>query len=466
MAKGATYAAVVIGTGQGGVPLAKALAEAGWKTAIVEKEAVGGTCINYGCTPTKTMVASARVAYLARRAADYGVRTGTVAVDLARVRRRKRALVRQFRAGSEAGLRSTRRLHLLFGTASFAGPHELRVRSRDGAVRLLRARHVFINVGCRPRPARVPGIESVRTLDSTSIMELDRAPRHLAILGGGYVGIEFGQMFRRFGSAVTILDRGSHLLDREDEDVSAGVEEVLRGDGVKLLLRAEVDRIGRTAGGRIALAARAGRRRHRVVADQLLVATGREPNTHDLDAEAAGITLDERGFVVVNDRLETSVPGVYALGDVTGGPAFTHISWDDHRILEANLLHGGDASTRGRLVPYTVYLDPQLGRVGMSEREARASGRRVRVATLPMAHVARALEMDETRGFLKVIVDAHDDRILGAAVLGVEGGEIMSAISIAMMAGLPYPRLRDGIFAHPTLMEALNNLFFHLTDAE
>ncbi|MFO0980971.1 MAG: mercuric reductase [Planctomycetota bacterium] len=459
------YDAIVIGTGQGGVPIAKAFAGKGWHTAVIEKDDVGGSCVNRGCTPTKTMVASARVAYMARRARDYVVRAGTVRVDLGRVRARKRDIVTSFRNGSESGLAHTRHLELIRGAARFVGPHEILVtRGAGGARERLRSDCIVINTGCRPRRVAIEGIDTVRTLDSTSIMELGKVPRHLAVLGGGYIGLEFGQMFRRFGSAVTIIQHGAHLLDREDQDVSRAVEDILREDGIEVLLRAEVARVER-AGRRIALVLRTGgARRRRLISDELLVATGRVPNTEELDVAAARLQLDEHGFVRVNQRLETSVKGVFAIGDVKGGPQFTHISWDDYRILEKNLLGRGGASTRGRMVPYTVYVDPQLGRVGLSERDARTAGRKVRVAKMPMAWVARALETDETRGFIKVVVDARTDQILGAAVLGIEGGEIMSAIQIAMMGKLPYAALRDATFAHPTLMEALNNLFWQLSD--
>jgi pyruvate/2-oxoglutarate dehydrogenase complex dihydrolipoamide dehydrogenase (E3) component len=454
------YDAIIIGTGQGGVPLAHALAGAGWKTAILEKKYVGGTCINVGCTPTKTMVASARVAYLARRAADYGVHTGRVRIDLRRVRRRKSDIVRSFRNGSESSLEATRNLDLIFGTAAFVGRKTLSLRPHGGgATRTLAADVIVINTGCRPRSASTPGIDQVRTLDSTSIMELERVPRHLAVLGGGYVGLEFGQMFRRFGSQVTVIQHAPHVLGREDEDVATAVEEILREDGVEVLLEAELESVAKHGRGRLALSLRTKRARRRIIADELLVATGRIPNTDGLGAAEAGIALDKNGFVVVNQRLATSAKDIYAIGDVKGGPAFTHISWDDHRILTTNLIGRGGASIAGRLVPYTVYIDPQLGRVGMTETEARESGRSIKVTTMPMSSVARAIETDETRGFLKVVVDAKTDRILGASVLGIEGGEIMSALEIAMMGKLPHTALRDGIFAHPGLMEAFNNLF-------
>ena len=452
------YEAIVIGTGQAGKPLSLALARAGWKTAIIEREHVGGTCINVGCTPTKTMVASARVAYLARRAADYGVRPNPVQVEMAKVRQRKQASVDSFRNGSQRQLEKTEGVDLLLGEASFSGPKTVQVQMKSGETRHLTADKIFINTGGRPEKPPVAGLDSVPTLDSTSIMELDVLPEHLLVLGGGYIGLEFGQMFRRFGSAVTVVQRGKQLLAREDTDIAEEVAKILREDGVEVLLETEALRAEK-ADSTIRLTVRTPTGERVLSGTHLLVAAGRAPNTDGLNLGAAGVQIDERGFVQVNERLETNAHGVYGLGDVKGGPAFTHISYDDFRIIRTNLLEGGNATTTGRLVPYTVYIDPQLGRVGLSEGEARTQGRRVRVAKLPMAHVARALEMDEPRGFMKAVVDADTNLILGCAILGVEGGELMSMLEIAMMGSLPYTTLRDGIFAHPTLAEALNNLF-------
>ena len=452
------YEAIVIGTGQAGKPLSLALARAGWKTAIIEREHVGGTCINVGCTPTKTMVASARVAYLARRAADYGVRPNPVQVEMAKVRQRKQAIVDSFRNGSQRQLEKTEGVDLLLGEASFSGPKTVQVQMKSGEPRHLTADTIFINTGGRPEKPPVAGLDSVPTLDSTSIMELDILPEHLLVLGGGYIGLEFGQMFRRFGSAVTVVQRGKQLLAREDTDIAEEVTKILREDGVEVLLETQALRAEK-ADSTVRLTVRTPTGERVLSGTHLLVAAGRAPNTDGLNLGAAGVQIDERGFVQVNERLETNAHGVYGLGDVKGGPAFTHISYDDFRIIRTNLLEGGNATTTGRLVPYTVYIDPQLGRVGLSEGEARTQGRRVRVAKLPMAHVARALEMDEPRGFMKAVVDADTNLILGCAILGVEGGELMSMLEIAMMGSLPYTTLRDGIFAHPTLAEALNNLF-------
>ena len=453
------YDAIVIGAGQGGGPLSSALAQAGKRVAIVERAHAGGTCVNEGCTPTKTMIASGRVAYLARRGADYGVHTGSIAIDQETIRRRKRAIVESFRSGSESGLTDTAGLDLIWGEARFTGPKTLAVRLNAGGETELRAETIIINTGERPAQPDLPGIETVPILDSTSIMELDAVPDHLVIIGGGYVALEFGQLFRRLGSAVTVVQRGKQLLAREDADMAAAVADVLREDGLTILLATAAARVAATDTGGVTLTVRGPEGERAIVGSHLLAAAGRTPNTDRLGLDAAGVATDKRGSIPVNERLETNVPGIYAIGDVNGGPAFTHISYDDYRILRTNLVGAGGASTADRLVPYTVYTDPQFGRVGLGEDEARKAGRKVRVAKMPMSSVARALETDESRGQMKVLVDPDTDQILGAAIFGVEGGEIMSMIQIAMLGKLPYTALRDAVFAHPTFAESLNNLF-------
>jgi pyruvate/2-oxoglutarate dehydrogenase complex dihydrolipoamide dehydrogenase (E3) component len=452
------FDAIVLGTGQAGKPLALDLAAAGRRTAVVERESVGGTCVNVGCTPTKTMVASARVAYLARRAAEYGVRCGPVAVDMTQVRRRKQTIVDDFRTGGQRRLEKAENVELVFGEGRFTAPKVVEVTLKAGGARTLTADAIFINTGARPARPAIDGLDSLDALDSTSVMELGALPEHLLILGGGYVGLEFGQMFRRFGSAVTVVQRGKQLLAREDPDVAEEVLKVLQGDGIEVLLQTEATRVQAAAGG-VVLQLRGPAGDRTVAGSHLLVAAGRVPNSDGLNLGAAGVQVDARGFIRVSDRLETNVAGIYALGDVKGGPAFTHISYDDYRIIRNNLLRGGRSTARDRFVPYTVYIDPQLGRIGLTEQEARAQGRTIRVAKIPTSWVARALEMTETRGFLKAVVDGETRQILGAAVLAVEGGEIMSMLEIAMMAKLPYTALEDAIFAHPTLAEGLNTLF-------
>ena len=456
------YDAIVIGAGQAGGPLSTALARAGWKVAIIEREHVGGTCINEGCTPTKTMVASARVAYLARRAADYGVHTGPISVDMTVVRKRKRDIVESFRSGSQRRIESTPGVDLLMGESYFVEPKVVEVRLNTGETRRLSAGMIFINAGDRPSKPSIEGLEQVQTLNSTTIMELDTVPEHLLVLGGGYVGLEFGQMFRRFGSQVTIIQRGSHLLAREDNDVADAVADIMREDGITVLLETTPVRASQDKDGPIRLTVRTPEGERTLTGSHLLVATGRTPNSDWLNLAAAGVQTDKGGFIHVNERLETNVPGIYVLGDIKGGPAFTHISYDDFRIIRTNLLEHGNATIRDRLVPYTVFIDPQLGRVGLSETDARKSGHTIKVAKMPMNDVARALEIDESRGFMKAIVDAGTGHILGCAILGIEGGEIMAMLEIAIMGKLSYSVLRDAIFAHPTLAESLNNLFSSL----
>lgn len=452
------YDAIVIGSGQGGNPLAMALGKAGKRTALIERKHVGGTCINEGCTPTKTMVASGRVAYLARRAGDYGVQTGPVSIDLKKVRQRKRDIVTNFRNRREQRIADTQNLELIRGEAGFSAPNTLIVRLKNGEQRELSGDRIFINAGTRASHPKLDGLDSVPFLDNESIMELDATPNHLMILGGGYIGLEFGQLFRRFGSHVTIVQSSGQLLNREDSDVAEEVRKILREDGVEVLVNARAKRVAQVGQG-IRLYVEVGGETTTIDGSHLLVATGRTPNSDTLNLSAAGVRTDERGFIAVNERLETNVDGIYALGDIKGGPAFTHISYDDFRILRANLLERKSASTMNRQVPYCLFIDPQLGRIGMTENEARMRGGQVRVAKLPMTSVARALEVDETRGFMKAIVDGETNQILGAAVLGIEGGEIMSVLETAMMGKLPYTALRDATFAHPTLAESLNNLF-------
>jgi pyruvate/2-oxoglutarate dehydrogenase complex dihydrolipoamide dehydrogenase (E3) component len=452
------FDASVIGSGQGGTPLSMALAGAGMRTALVERKHIGGTCINEGCTPTKTMVASGRVAYLTRRAPDYGVHTGPVSVDMAKVRKRKRDIVDSFRNGSQSRIEKTANLELIFGDASFSGSKTVSVRLQHGGYRTLSARYIFINAGTRASRPKLDGLDDVPFLDNASIMELDAVPDHLLILGGGYIGLEFGQLFRRLGSRVTIVQSARQLLMGEDPDIAEEVAHILQQDGVDVMLNSKATHVEQS-GTNIRLQALSEHASTTLDGSHLLVATGRAPNSDTLNLAAAGVQTSDRGLIQVNDRLETTAEGVYALGDIKGGPAFTHISYDDFRIIRSNLIEKKTASTKNRQVPYTLFIDPQLGRVGLTESEARKQGRSIRVAKLPMTHVARALEVDETRGFMKAVVDAESNQILGAAILGLEGGEVMAALEIAMMGKLPYTALRDGTFAHPTLVESLNNLF-------
>ena len=457
----AQFDTVIIGTGQSGKPLGVALARAGWKVAVIEREHVGGTCINVGCTPTKAMVASARVAYLARRAKDYGVGAGPVTVDMRRVYKRKRRIVESFRHYVQKTLEKTANVELIFGEARFKNAKSVVVELMEGGTREIEGRKIVINTGCRPAVPQIPGLDAIPFLDSSSIMELTELPKHLIVLGGGYVGLEFCQMFRRFGARVTVVNRDPRLILREDLDVSAEVEKILEEDGIEILNSTQVTRLEKVGAG-VRAVLETGKGSRKISGSHLLLALGRVPNSDRLGLSAAGVETDASDFIKVNSKLETNVPDVYAIGDVKGGPAFTHISYDDFRILRENWLNRGNATIDGRPVPNCMYIDPQLATVGINETEAQKRGIDHRVAKLPMTGVARAQEMSETRGFMKAVVDAKTQQILGCAILGVEGGELMSMLQIAMMGKLPYPVIKEAIFAHPTLAESLNNLFMTL----
>ena len=409
------------------------------------------------------MVASAKIAYHVKRQAEYGVKeAGEVTVDMATVRKRKRDIVDSFRGGSEGRLKKAENVTVVRGKARFVGMKEVEVQSTKGETERLKAEWVFVNVGCRPAPLAIPGADTVDVLDSTSIMELAVVPEHLVVIGGGYVGLEFAQMFRRFGSKVTIVQRGGQLLGREDEDIAEDVKKILlEEDGVDVMLNSRVEKAEKIDDGKAKLVVKTENGEDEVLCSHILAAAGRVPNTNDLGLEKTGVELGKDGFVKVNEKLQTSVDGIFVMGDVKGGPAFTHISYDDFRILKGNILDNRTLTTTARLVPYTVFIDPQLGRIGHTEASAKAQGLKYRVAKMPMAWVARALEMDETRGMMKVLVEEEGkgDQILGCAILGIDGGEVMSMIQIAVMGGVKWQALRDGVFAHPLLAESLNNLF-------
>jgi pyruvate/2-oxoglutarate dehydrogenase complex dihydrolipoamide dehydrogenase (E3) component len=454
------YDAVVIGSGQAGNPLCQKLADLGWTVALIEKEHLGGTCVNTGCTPTKTMIASAQVAHYARNAAKWGVRAGEVRVDMPAVVARKDKVVAQWRSGQEKKVAQRKGLHLYRGHARFTGPHRVRVGDQE-----LESERIFIDTGGRPVISPLQGLDRIDYLTNASIMELREVPEHLVVLGGGYIGLEFGQMFRRFGSEVTVVDRGESLLSHEDLDVSRELQKALEGEGVRCVLNATTSRVEKQDG-RVALEVRVEGKTQLVRGSHLLVATGRRPNTDDLGLETAGVQLNNQGFIRVNNRLETNVPGIWALGDVKGGPAFTHISFNDYQIVYANLIEGKALTTDNRPVPYSVFTDPQLGRVGLTEKEARATGRKLKVGKIPMSWVARAIERDETAGLMKLVVDAETDRILGAAILATEGGELVQILGAVMLAGAPYTLLKGAIYIHPTLAEGFWTLMEEVKPVE
>ncbi|KIW63601.1 hypothetical protein PV04_08588 [Phialophora macrospora] len=473
------YEAVIIGSGQGGGPLAQAFAKSGRRTALIEAKHVGGTCVNEGCTPTKTMVASARIAHLACRAQGYGVqfKRSSLAVNTETVRKRKRDIVDSFRTGSETRIKGTENLDLIMGKATFRGPKTVEVQLNEARTRnsssgmdstlTVTGDLIFVNAGCSPSKLDVKN--ACRTeglLDSTSIMELGDVPRHIVIIGGGAIGCEFAQVMRRFGAKVSLVQRAAQLLPREDADVADEVRRIFVEAGIDVYLSATTTEVSNVTLGQIVVSLKQGDGSPKsLLCSHVLAAAGRTPNTADLGLDSAGVELDNRGFIKVDEHLATTAPGVYALGDIKGGMQQTHVSYDDMRVLRHNLIthatSGERASIQGRLIPYTTFIDPQLGRVGMTEKEARAlqPPRNVKVAKMPMAYVARALEIDETKGFMKGVVDADTKEILGFACLGIEGGEIMSVVQMAMMGGLTYDELENAIFAHPCLSESLNNLW-------
>lgn len=454
------FDAIIIGSGQGGNPLARAMAKKGWKTAMIERRWAGGTCVNTGCTPTKTMVASARIAYLDRRSADFGVHTTGLSINFQEVLARKNAIVEQARANNLKSLTTTENLTFLAGDASFTAAHDIVIALNAGGTRELSAPRIILDTGVRSVIPDIEGIHTVPFLNNESLMEIPHLPSHLLILGGGYIALEFAQIFRRLGSAVTIIDTGSHLAEHEDEDVSDEIAKILREDGIEIMLNTRATRVGRAANG-VYMGVEYSNGTRDLYGSHLLVAVGRQANTESLHPERAGITLDPHGFIQCNDRLETSAPGVYVIGDVKGGPQFTHIAYDDFRVLRDNLLEEVTPphTTINRPTPYTLYLDPELGRIGMTETAARKAGRNIKVSKMPATSIARAGESAETRGFLKAVVDRDTDEILGASMFTVNGGELASMIQIAMMGKLPASALREGIWSHPTWSEALNNLF-------
>jgi len=454
----------IIGAGQAGGPLASAFANAGRSTVLIERKHIGGTCVNEGCTPTKTLIASGAVAWRARRGAEFGIETGEVVADMPAIRDRVAGVVKIWREGSERGVFGTEGLTYFKGQARFLGPKRLHIALDDGGERVLSAETIVINVGERPGPLRGDVAPGTPVLTSTDILQLDVLPRHLIVVGGGYVGLEFGQVFRRLGAEVTIVQHGKQLLSKEDPDIAEAMRQILAEDGITIHLEAGTERVAPAADGGVEVTLSTPDGPRTIRGSHLLAAAGRIPNTDDLGLDAAGIETDERGYIPTSDTLETNVSGIYAVGDVRPGPKFTHISYDDYRVLQSTLIEGGNRSIAGRQEPYTVFTEPQLGRIGLNETQAKAQGIPYRVAEMPMERVARAYETNEPRGVMKVLVDPESGQILGASILGLDGGEIMAMLQIAMLGTVPYTTLRDGIWAHPTLAEGLNNLFFSFRD--
>jgi pyruvate/2-oxoglutarate dehydrogenase complex dihydrolipoamide dehydrogenase (E3) component len=459
------YDAIVIGSGQAGPFLAARLAGAGMQTALVEREHLGGTCVNDGCIPTKALLASARAAFVARQAGAYGVHIdGPVSVDMAAVKARKDRIVGQSIDSLTNWLQGVANLQLVWGHARFTAPDAIEVATPSGAQRL-HAPRIFINVGGRAVLPDWPGINDVPVLTNTSMMAIDRLPEHLIVVGASYVGLEFAQMYRRFGARVTVVDVAERVIAREDADVSREVQAILEREGIRFHLALQCAKVAATHGGtRIRLALNAAGAAHEVEGSHLLAAIGRRPNTDDLGLARAGIATDARGFIRVDEQLRTNVPGVWALGDVNGRGAFTHTAYNDHEIVAANLLEGGRRRVGERIPAYALFTDPPLGRVGLTETEARASGRRVRSALLPMSRVGRARERDETQGFMKIVVDGDSERILGAALLGIEGDEVVHSLLAAMAAGVSYKLIQQTVPIHPTVSELIPTLLANLSD--
>ena len=456
-----SFDAIVIGSGQAGPFLATRLAGAGMKTALIEREHLGGTCVNDGCIPTKTLLASARTAHVARRAALYGVNVGgPVTVDMAAVKARKDRIVGQSVDSLSKWLHETENLTLIWGHARFAGPHSVQVGEQ-----VYEAPKIFINVGGHAVLPDWPGLRNVPVLTNTTMMGLDTLPEHLVVIGGSYIGLEFAQMYRRFGSKVTVVEQGDRLIAREDADVSHEIQAVLEREGVKFHLSVPCAKVTSTNGGaRIRLALTSGRTAYELEASHVLAAVGRRPNTADLGLDRAGIATDGRGYIKVDDQLRTTAAGVWALGDVNGRGAFTHTAYNDHEIVVANLFDEEPRRVSDRIPAYALFTDPPLGRVGMTEAEARASGRRVLAGLMPMSRVGRAKERGETQGFMKVVVDADSERILGAALLCIEGDEIVHSLLDVMAAGASYKVIQRAMHIHPTVSELIPTLLGKLTE--
>ena len=441
------YDAIIIGSGQAGVPLSLRFADLGWKVALIEKSYLGGTCINTGCSPTKTMVQRAQVAHYAKNAARWGVRASDVSVDLPAIVAQKNRVIEMFRGGKQKQVEQRPNLHFYHGVARFTDTHKIVVGEVE-----LESEKIFINTGGRPRKLSIPGLDAIPYLTNENIMDLEAVPGHLIVLGGGYIGLEFGQMFRRFGSRVTVIQSSEQLVSREDPEVAAELQKILEADGIAFCMNARTTKVEQN-GESILVSYEGKNGPSTITGTHLLDATGRQPNTDDLGLEHTEIETGKSGYIKVNGRLETNVPGIWALGDVKGGPAFTHISYNDFQIVDANLTQGKNLSIDHRIVPYSLFTDPQLGGVGLTEREARAKGYKLKIGKVMMTHVARAIERDETAGLMKIIIDASTDRILGATILSVEGGELIHILYTMMLGNLPYTLLKGAVYIHPTLAE-------------
>jgi pyruvate/2-oxoglutarate dehydrogenase complex dihydrolipoamide dehydrogenase (E3) component len=458
MARPERFGNLVLGGGNGGMYLAWHLARAGHRTAVVERRYIGGSCPNINCLPSKNEIWSAKVADLMHHGAQFGALTGPIAVDMAKVRQRKRKMVEGMIALALEEYKASG-AELIMGSGRFVAPKTLEVELNDGGTRELVGDRVFLNLGTHAAIPRVPGLDAAEPMTNIEALELDRLPSHLIVIGGGYVGLELAQAYRRFGSAVTILEQGPQLAQREDPDVAEEIRAILESEGIEVLVAARILRVQGRSGSDVRVSVRTAAGEQTVEGSDILVAAGRTPNTAGIGLDLAGVALDDHGFIDVNDRLETSAPEVWGIGECCAGhPQFTHVSFDDFRILRDNLA-GGQRTSRDRLVPYCMFTDPELARVGLSEGEARARGIEARVTKLPTGAVLRAKTIDEGRGFLKALVARETDQILGFTMIGPDAGDVMAAVQTAMLADLPYPVLRDAILAHPTMAEGLGALF-------
>jgi pyruvate/2-oxoglutarate dehydrogenase complex dihydrolipoamide dehydrogenase (E3) component len=455
------FDAIVVGTGQAGPPLAGRLTDAGWRCAIIERQRFGGTCVNYGCTPTKALVASARAAYLARRAADFGVDIeGPVRVDMAKVKRRKDEIAGHSNESITSYVKDMKNAVVFEDHAVFQGDRRLRVAGET-----IESDKIFINVGARAAIPPIEGLDAVPHLTNSSLLDLETLPEHLIILGGGYVGVEFGQMYRRFGSKVTIVDQAPRLMSSEDEDVAHEIRRIFESEGIEVVTGAKVERVAQDRNG-LRVTIGLDREKREIAGSHFLVAAGRKPNTDDLGLETTGIETDEKGYVRVDDRLRTSVEGVFALGDCNGRGAFTHTSYNDYEILAANLLDGDDRRVSDRFLTYAAYIDPPFARVGASESDLRKAGRKALIARLPMSGVARARERSETDGFMKILVDPHTGRFLGAGMLGIRCDEVVHAIIYLMYAGATYQDVMRAVPIHPCVAELIPTMLKQLEPLE
>ena len=452
------YDAIIIGSGQAGNPLMFDLSKRGKKVALVEMNKVGGSCINFGCTPTKTLIASSNLYHRVQTSHELGISVGKVELDFKNVMKRKNEIVNAFKGTIENAINRHENITLYRGKASFIDKSSLKITHDNGQEQIIQGEKIYIDAGSKPTIVPIDGLKEVKYLDSTSIMELTELPKHLVIIGTSYIALEFGQMFKRFGSKVTMIGRGDYILKKEDKDVSDRIQEILEEDGIKFMLNSSTEKVENNYG-KVKVFIKSEQKKETIECSHLMLAVGRDPLTKDLGLESAGVEIDDRGYIKVDEKLKTTADNIYALGDVKGGPAFTHIAHDDYRIIIDHEFGEGKRSTKDRLVPFTLYTEPQLGRVGLTETQAIENGYDVKIGKLEMRQQGRAVEENYTKGFMKAVINKEDDKILGVSILGYQGGEIMAIVEVAMMAGMTYDKLRDAVFSHPSLSEILNYLF-------